>query len=83
MAYIAVCLRDDFPYLRNQFMDTEIKWEPLFEADANMLTLVGDGAIKLNQAIPGFMDADVIRDLTGVKGSDNPIPKATEVTTDG
>lgn len=83
VAYIAVCLRDEFPYLRNQFMDTEIKWEPLFEADANMLTLVGDGAIKLNQAIPGFMDADVIRDLTGVKGSDNPTPKATEVTTDG
>ncbi|QBX14770.1 hypothetical protein [Streptococcus dysgalactiae] len=83
VAYIAVCLRDEFSYLRNQFMDTEIKWEPLFEADANMLTLVGDGAIKLNQAIPGFMDADVIRDLTGVKGSDNPTPKATEVTTDG
>ncbi|HFM7777818.1 TPA: hypothetical protein ACHAFU_001701 [Streptococcus pyogenes] len=83
VAYIAVCLRDEFPYLRNQFMDTVIKWEPLFEADANMLTLVGDGAIKLNQAIPGFMYADVIRDLTGVKGADKPIPAITEVTTDG
>ncbi|HGI8636662.1 TPA: hypothetical protein ACJVIZ_000698 [Streptococcus agalactiae] len=83
VAYVAVCLRDEFPYLRNQFMDTVIKWEPLFEADANMLTFVGDGAIKLNQAIPGFMDANVIRDLTGVKGADKPISVPTEVTTDG
>lgn len=71
VAYVAVCLRDDYPYLRNQFMDTLIKWEPLFEADANMLTLVGDGAIKLNQAIPGFINGDIIRDFTGLKGADD------------
>ncbi|SUO45808.1 structural phage protein [Streptococcus pyogenes] len=64
-------------------MDTVIKWSLSLKLIANMLTLVGDGAIKLNQAIPGFMDADVIRDLTGVKGADKPIPAITEVTTDG
>jgi len=74
VAYLAACLRDDYPYLRSQFMNTVPKWEPLFEADANMLSLIGDGAIKLNQAIPGFMDKDTIRELTGVKGSDNPVP---------
>ncbi|MDN5013240.1 MULTISPECIES: hypothetical protein [Streptococcus] len=69
-AYVAVCLRDKFPFLRSQFMETSVKWEPLFEADANMLTMIGDGAIKLNQAVPGYLDAKTIRDLTGIKGAD-------------
>jgi len=69
VAYVAACLRDGVPYRRYQFNETKPKWEPLFEADASALNLVGDGAIKLNQAIPGFIDADVIRDLTGVGGA--------------
>lgn len=69
VAYLAACLRDDFPYLREQFVQTKPKWEPLFEADASMLSLIGDGAIKLNQAIEGFVDGETIRDLTGVKGA--------------
>lgn len=71
VAYLAACLRDNFSYERNQFVKTVPKWEPLFEADANMLSLIGDGAIKLNQAIPGFMDKETIREITGVKGSDS------------
>lgn len=70
-AFLAACLRDDFAYERRQFVHTEPVWEPLFEADATTLSLIGDGAIKLNQAIPGFMDKDVIRNLTGVKGGVN------------
>ncbi|WP_270597409.1 hypothetical protein [Enterococcus asini] len=69
VAYLAACLRDDFSYRRSTFVETQPKWEPLFEADASMLSLIGDGAIKLNQAIEGFVDADTIRDLTGVKGA--------------
>ena len=49
-------------------MRTKPKWEPLFEADASTLALIGDGAIKLNQAIEGYIGADAIRDLTGIKG---------------
>lgn len=71
VAYLAACLRDDFSYLREQFVSTQPKWEPLFEADASMLSLIGDGAIKLNQAIEGFVDGETIRDLTGVKGADS------------
>lgn len=71
VAYLAACLRDDFSYERKEFVKTVPKWEPLFEADANMLSLIGDGAIKLNQAIPGFMDKETIREITGVKGSDS------------
>lgn len=70
VGYIAACLRDDYPYLRSQFYQTIPKWEPLFEADANTLTLVGDGAIKLNQAVPGYVTGNIIRDLTGIKGAD-------------
>ena len=69
VAYTAACLRDDFPYARSQFVNTTPKWEPLFEADANTLTLVGDGAIKLNQAVPGYVTGETIRDLTGLKGA--------------
>lgn len=69
VAYLAACLRDEYPYLREQFANTSPKWEPLFESDASALSLIGDGAIKLNQAIDGFVDGDVLRDLTGIKGA--------------
>ena len=70
IAYIAACLRDDFPYTRSQFINTTPTWEPLFEADANTLTLVGDGVIKINQAIPGYIDGKAVRNLSGLKGAD-------------
>lgn len=70
VAYLSACLRDDFSYLRSQFVLTKPKWEPLFEADANMLTMIGDGAIKLNQAIPGYITGETIRDLTGIEGGE-------------
>lgn len=69
VGYVAACLRDDYPYYRYQLYDTKPKWEPLFESDANTLGLVGDGAIKINQAIPGYITGEVIRDLTGLKGA--------------
>lgn len=70
VAYIAACLRDETPYLRYQFNKTTPKWEPLFEADASALSLIGDGAIKINQALEGYIDKDVLRDLTGIKGAE-------------
>ncbi|WP_438762010.1 hypothetical protein [Enterococcus sp. AZ194] len=70
VAYIATCLRDDTTYNRSQFSRTIPKWEPLFEADASSLSLIGDGAIKINQSIPGYIDGETLRDLTGIKGAD-------------
>lgn len=67
--YLAACLRDDFPYQRKQLYLTTPKWEPVFEPDASTLSLVGDGAIKINTAIPGYFDSESLRDLTGIKGS--------------
>ena len=74
VAYVAACLRDDYPYFRDEFVKTTVKWEPLFEADANMMTLIGDGVLKLNQALPGYITASAIRDLTGIVGDMNAKP---------
>ena len=78
VAYVAACLRDEFRYSRSAFLNTKPKWEPLFEADANMLTLIGDGVIKLNQALPGYITSQVIRDLTGIEGDMAANPKIEE-----
>lgn len=78
VAYVACCLRDDFQYKRSRFIDTVPRWEPLFEADANMLTLIGDGVIKLNQALPGYVTTDVVRNITGIKGNMNVKPSIPE-----
>lgn len=78
VAYLACALRDSSNYSRKLFAELIPKWEPLFEADASMLSLIGDGAIKLNQALPGFMDKETIRDLTGIDGNENSIPVTNE-----
>lgn len=70
--YLAACLRDDFPYRREQLYLTTPKWHPVFEPDAAMLSGIGDGAIKINQAIPGYMDRNVLRELTGIEGGEAP-----------
>lgn len=69
--YLAACLRDDYPYQRTILSETQPIWEPIFEPDAAMLSLIGDGAIKINQAIPGFFTADSLRDQTGIQGGGN------------
>lgn len=67
--YLAACIRDNFPYLRNQIYLTKPVWEPIFEPDAAMLSSIGDGAIKINQAVPGYFNKDNLRDLTGIDAS--------------
>ena len=83
VAYVAACLRDEFHYVRSQFVRTTVKWEPLFEADANTMTMIGDGVVKLNQALPGYINAETIRDLTGIAGDMSAKPAISEVVSDG
>lgn len=64
--YLAVCLRDNYQYERRQIYLTKAKWEPVFESDAAALSCYGDGAIKINQAIPGHIDSEKLRDITGI-----------------
>lgn len=67
VGYLAACLRDNFAYARNQIYQTKCVWEPIFEPDAATLSGIGDGAIKLNQAVPGYFDAQTLYDLTGIR----------------
>lgn len=69
--YLAASLRDNFSYRRNQFYQTKPKWEPVFKPDASTISLIGDGAIKINQAIPGYFDNENLRDLTGIEGAND------------
>ncbi|MDO5139463.1 MAG: hypothetical protein Q4D71_13525, partial [Oscillospiraceae bacterium] len=64
--YLAACLRDDFSYNRQIVRETVPKWQPVFEPDSAMLSLIGDGAVKLNQAVPGYLTESNLRDLTGI-----------------
>lgn len=70
VAYLAACLRDGFPYQRNQFVNTTPKWEPMFEADASSLSLIGDGVMKLKESFPDYITENTLRDLTGIKGGE-------------
>ena len=56
-------------YLRKEFSNTVLKWEPLFEADVSALSLLGDAVSKFNQAMPNFLTPDIIYDLSGIKGN--------------
>lgn len=65
--YLAACLRDSQRYRRQQLYLTKPQWLPIFEPDASTLSLIGDGAIKLNQAAPGYMDEERLHRLTGLE----------------
>ena len=66
VGYIAACVRDNIEYRREMINLTRVKWEPVFEPDAAMLSVIGDGAIKINQSVPGFFGENNLRDLTGI-----------------
>ena len=65
--FLAACVRDDYAYERYLITDTDVKWAPLYEPDSAMLTGLGDGINKINQAVPGYFGANNISDLIGVK----------------
>ena len=67
VGYVAACVRDNFPYKREQFYLSTPIWEPVFEPDAAMLSSIGDGAIKINQAVPGYFNERNLSVLTGIR----------------
>ena len=77
--YLAACVRDEYPYQRSQIYLTTPVWEPIFEPDAATLSSIGDGAIKINQAVPGYFNKDNLRDLTGINASDIDAPMTSGV----
>lgn len=70
VGYLAACVRDEYSYKRQQVYLTKPCWEPIFEPDAATISSIGDGAIKVNQAVPGYFTADNLRDLTGIEKSE-------------
>lgn len=65
--FLAACLRDSYQYKREAIYMTKPIWEPIFEPDAASIGLIGDGLIKLNQAVPGFATAQTVQDITGIR----------------
>lgn len=68
--YLAACVRDDFSYKRSELYETTVRWQPVFKPDASTISLIGDGAIKLNQAIPNYLSPKVVDDLTGLNAGE-------------
>lgn len=65
--FLAACIRDDYGYDRSQLYMTKPTWQPIFEPDAAMLSGIGDGAAKINNAIPGYFDSGNMKQLTGIE----------------
>lgn len=84
VAYLACCVRDNYAYARDVFCNIDVLYEPLFEPDMNSLSLIGDGAIKINQAIPGYFNKQTLRSLTGIEPSDEAgdVQKSPDVVED-
>lgn len=79
VGYLAACMRDKYPYMRKQLYLTKPVWEPIFEPDAAMLSSIGDGAIKINQAVPGYFSKKNLRNLTGIEPSNEKIEEVAPV----
>lgn len=81
---LAACIRDGFPYKRSEFYQTKPAWQPIFEPDSTSLSGLGDCVSKLNTAVPGYLDKDTIKDLTGIQYSDSALSavavQATQTT---
>ena len=70
VGYIGACIRDNNAYLREEVFNTKVIWKPTFEPDAQMLSAIGDGVLKLNQAMENggsFIDGEKMRRLTGIE----------------
>ena len=64
--YLARCILDDVPYERKMIYETSVSWEPIFEPDSGMLSAIGDGVLKINQAMPDYVNAETLREMTGI-----------------
>lgn len=70
VGFLAACLRDGYSYSRSAFVDIKPEWQPIFEPDASALGALGDAIYKINEAVPGFIGKNTMRQLTGLEGDD-------------
>lgn len=70
VGYMGACIRDNQAYEREKVFETKVNWKPTFEPDAQMLSAIGDGVLKLNQAMENggtFIDETRMRRITGIE----------------
>lgn len=65
---VAASMKDDTELERNAIKNIELSWLPVFEPDGSSLSGLGDAIIKINQAVPGFVTAETMKELTGIVG---------------
>ena len=69
--YLAACVRDNQSYSRMAVIrSTKPSWAPVFEPDASALAGVGDAVYKINEAAPGYIGRETLRQITGLEGDD-------------
>jgi len=64
--YLAACVRDSYPYKRNQLTQTKLNWGPIFEPDITALSGIGDAVQKIQMAYPDYFTEEKLRELTGI-----------------
>ena len=69
VAFLAKSLESNMQFKRSEFANLKVRWKPVFEIDATMLSGIGDGAIKVNNAVEGYFDKTTLEDLTGIEAS--------------
>lgn len=70
VGFVAASVRDDMDYSRSLISDMKPIWIPAFEPDAAMISAIGDGAIKMNQAVPNYFTKENLRMLTGIESGE-------------
>lgn len=64
--YLAACVRDRYPYQRQQIHMTRTRWLPVFEPDASQLGGIGDAVLKIQQAFPDYFTEEKLLEMTGI-----------------
>lgn len=67
--YVGICLREEAPLRREIIKSTKVIWRPLVEPDAATLSGIGDGILKINQAMEGFITPEILSELIGIDGA--------------
>lgn len=70
VGYLAACLRDNTSYNRAAFVNAKTLWQPIFVPDASALAGIGDAVYKINEAAPGYIGRETLRQMTGMEGDD-------------
>lgn len=63
---VAACLRDQYSYNRRVLYQTVPVWKPAFVMDNSAIATLGDGIIKINQAVPEAIGKKTIERMTGI-----------------